>query len=508
MNWFLCLFVNTLPLETSLHVWDCLFSEGVKTLFRCALALMKVNEKLILQARDFEQVLLRAKNFHVAAAESSEFAHVMFDDVWLGAFPMSRIDQLRKQHRVKIARELKERARQLELNEEEREPKPSEMAQLKEREEEEEEEKKRGDERKVDEVSDEREEERQDREAMEGSHVKSHSSSTILSSSLRAQLRLSEAALADPFAALSPTSTSPSSGRGSDTPQDGDESNVDPKYHGRLKAFGDYIGPEHTAGVIEAYYEVEGQGKGSREADPADEDSDAGSDDYITVEKPRALSSSTSLPPLSGSPSLSTRGKSQSMSNLPPTVSGPHSRAMEARKRRTQSGQASPTASQQSLFGGWKSMFSRSAGGVDKEGKKRPPAHGNEGEDAGNDSDDLPSPTPVSNYVKPTPPPEPDSDEDEGKGTTPASRGSGMGSTGPIFRRATPTDSPTTTTPTRGLSASNSFSAQAPQIAGKGTALYPRKPGGGSGGRQCGIVGGERMAAFCACVAPQWGCVQ
>ena len=29
-QWFLCLFVNTLPLETTLRVWDCFLHEGAK----------------------------------------------------------------------------------------------------------------------------------------------------------------------------------------------------------------------------------------------------------------------------------------------------------------------------------------------------------------------------------------------------------------------------------------------------------------------------------------------
>ena len=40
VNWFLCLFVNTLPLETALHLWDCTFYEGIKVLFRAALAVL------------------------------------------------------------------------------------------------------------------------------------------------------------------------------------------------------------------------------------------------------------------------------------------------------------------------------------------------------------------------------------------------------------------------------------------------------------------------------------
>lgn len=50
--WFMSLFVGTLPIETVLRVWDCLFFEGSKTLFRIALAIFKAGEKQIMSVND------------------------------------------------------------------------------------------------------------------------------------------------------------------------------------------------------------------------------------------------------------------------------------------------------------------------------------------------------------------------------------------------------------------------------------------------------------------------
>ena len=50
--WFMSLFVGTLPIESVLRVWDCLFFEGSKTLFRIALAIFKFGEAQILQVSD------------------------------------------------------------------------------------------------------------------------------------------------------------------------------------------------------------------------------------------------------------------------------------------------------------------------------------------------------------------------------------------------------------------------------------------------------------------------
>ena len=50
--WFMSLFVGTLPIEAVLRVWDCLFFEGSKTLFRIALAIFKHSEPSILALQD------------------------------------------------------------------------------------------------------------------------------------------------------------------------------------------------------------------------------------------------------------------------------------------------------------------------------------------------------------------------------------------------------------------------------------------------------------------------
>lgn len=50
--WFMSLFVGTLPIESVLRVWDCLFFEGSKTLFRVALAIFKAGEQRIKSIND------------------------------------------------------------------------------------------------------------------------------------------------------------------------------------------------------------------------------------------------------------------------------------------------------------------------------------------------------------------------------------------------------------------------------------------------------------------------
>ncbi|KAG6028636.1 hypothetical protein E4U41_000624 [Claviceps citrina] len=50
--WFMSCYIGTLPIETTLRVWDVFFYEGSKTLFRIALAIFKIGEAEIKAVKD------------------------------------------------------------------------------------------------------------------------------------------------------------------------------------------------------------------------------------------------------------------------------------------------------------------------------------------------------------------------------------------------------------------------------------------------------------------------
>lgn len=52
VQWFMCLFVNTLRAEVALRVWDMFLNEGSKVLFRISIALFKMSEKSLLSTTD------------------------------------------------------------------------------------------------------------------------------------------------------------------------------------------------------------------------------------------------------------------------------------------------------------------------------------------------------------------------------------------------------------------------------------------------------------------------
>lgn len=67
-SWLLRLFVNILPIETTLRVWDCFLYEGSKVLFRVALAFLKLHEEQVRQCAGAGELLmflnLESKRFY------------------------------------------------------------------------------------------------------------------------------------------------------------------------------------------------------------------------------------------------------------------------------------------------------------------------------------------------------------------------------------------------------------------------------------------------------------
>lgn len=78
-NWFLCLFVRTLPPELSLRVMDCFLHEGSKVLFRTALGLLKSRQTELLQCRSPSDayLLLRAPLGRINSEDGSPSDHLL-----------------------------------------------------------------------------------------------------------------------------------------------------------------------------------------------------------------------------------------------------------------------------------------------------------------------------------------------------------------------------------------------------------------------------------------------
>ncbi|CAG8673992.1 3784_t:CDS:2 [Acaulospora morrowiae] len=77
-HWFLTLFINILPIETLLRVWDCFFYEGNKVLFRVALAIFKLNEEKILAVDDPMEIFQVVQNMPKRLVDCHKLIDVCF----------------------------------------------------------------------------------------------------------------------------------------------------------------------------------------------------------------------------------------------------------------------------------------------------------------------------------------------------------------------------------------------------------------------------------------------
>ncbi|KKK12139.1 hypothetical protein AOCH_000696 [Aspergillus ochraceoroseus] len=102
-NWLMSVFIGTLPLETTLRVWDVFFYEGSKTFFRVSMAIFKACEKDILAVSDPMEV------FQVVQTVPKKLldANALLDDSFVrrNRFGQGRIEELRASRRAAVRQE-------------------------------------------------------------------------------------------------------------------------------------------------------------------------------------------------------------------------------------------------------------------------------------------------------------------------------------------------------------------------------------------------------------------
>lgn len=72
-SWFMSLFIGTLPIETVLRVWDVLFYEGSRTLFRVALTIFKLGEQRIKDLSDPMELFQVVQGLPRGMLDASDF---------------------------------------------------------------------------------------------------------------------------------------------------------------------------------------------------------------------------------------------------------------------------------------------------------------------------------------------------------------------------------------------------------------------------------------------------
>ncbi|KAH8695476.1 rab-GTPase-TBC domain-containing protein [Talaromyces proteolyticus] len=102
-NWLMSVFIGSLPLETTLRVWDCFFYEGSKTFFRVALGIFKAGEREILSVSDPMEVFQIVQTIPKKLLD----ANALLDESMSRKYRVGqgRIDALRAERREAVRQE-------------------------------------------------------------------------------------------------------------------------------------------------------------------------------------------------------------------------------------------------------------------------------------------------------------------------------------------------------------------------------------------------------------------
>ncbi|XP_062258058.1 growth hormone-regulated TBC protein 1-A-like [Platichthys flesus] len=101
-RWFICLYIDILPIETVLRIWDCLFYEGSKVLFRVALTLVAHHQPEILRARSLCDVCECFKQ--ITCGDFTLDCHTFMQKIFTepGSLSLATIEKLREKCRQQI----------------------------------------------------------------------------------------------------------------------------------------------------------------------------------------------------------------------------------------------------------------------------------------------------------------------------------------------------------------------------------------------------------------------
>ncbi|XP_013383213.1 TBC1 domain family member 2B isoform X1 [Lingula anatina] len=105
-NWFLTLFVDNVPPETTLRIWDSFLLEGNKVLFRFCLAFLKFKEEDILKQRDMISLNNYLRTLGEKIFDVGRLSQIAFTE--LNPFPMKFVKQRRAFHLPQVQLELEE----------------------------------------------------------------------------------------------------------------------------------------------------------------------------------------------------------------------------------------------------------------------------------------------------------------------------------------------------------------------------------------------------------------
>lgn len=101
LEWFIALFSKTMPTETVLRVWDTLFLEGYKIIFRIGLAVLQMYEKQLLAIMEAHELFAAVQGLGKRVVDADVLLKVAFGI----QLKRTALDTLREKHRAQVLAE-------------------------------------------------------------------------------------------------------------------------------------------------------------------------------------------------------------------------------------------------------------------------------------------------------------------------------------------------------------------------------------------------------------------
>jgi len=102
-RWYVAIFANALPVETTLRVWDAFLHGGIKVLHRVSLSLLRVAEPRLLSCHDQQEMMCILQEEQANCLDCERLLSLAFDRLsFLRSFPVSRVKALRRKHRSRL----------------------------------------------------------------------------------------------------------------------------------------------------------------------------------------------------------------------------------------------------------------------------------------------------------------------------------------------------------------------------------------------------------------------
>ncbi|KAJ8247641.1 hypothetical protein GJAV_G00248600 [Gymnothorax javanicus] len=109
-NWFLVVFIESLPTHILLRIWDAFLCEGIKVLFRYALALLKYREEDLLKIQDKVEMYQYLRFFTKTVTDGRRLMNIAFNA--MNPLPMKLLTDRRTVHLEQLRAELCELERE------------------------------------------------------------------------------------------------------------------------------------------------------------------------------------------------------------------------------------------------------------------------------------------------------------------------------------------------------------------------------------------------------------